>query len=238
MFPKGRWGAFVNTLTLAEASRDETARQALHRVARQEKAEVLTRQTARAGIAPTTETIADGVRGAPIEAAENLIIIEYRYLREVVSAILAALQARSPKRSGRYAASFAILADGVEISGPLAIQHDTREVVIVNTQPYARRLEIGKSQDGSPFVVQVPDRIVTNVALEARARFANFVRIRPTFLALDGGYSLTQGTKGRYVAYSQDRRSAGARAGKAGRHLGGSKAGTVMRYPGMRITTR
>jgi hypothetical protein len=127
---------------------------------------------------------------------------------------LRALVARSPKRSGDYARSFVILVGGQEVDTLEAITHDTAEVVILNTSPYARRLEIGKRRDGRPFVIQVKPRIVEEIAITARARFGNVAKLSFSYFDLASGYTL--------------RRSAGRAKSR--------RSGAAIRYPGIRIT--
>jgi hypothetical protein len=214
MFDRRALDAFRNTLTVA--TRDLTGPQAqalLHDTARKERARVLAEQRQRAGIAPTTMVAADGRRGAPIEAAQRLVVIEYGYLREVVQEVLRELIVRSPKRTGAFARGYAVLVNGAEIQALDQIGHDAAEVLIVNTMPYARRLEIGKSADGSPFVVQVRPRFIEAVALALRSRFGNVAQLWFNYFDLEGAYAL--------------RRRGGSGKARA--------AGAAIRYPGIRI---
>ena len=47
------------------------------------------------------------------------------------------------------------------------------EYVFLNTVPYARKIEIGKTESGRDFVIQVPNRIYERTANDAQARFGN-----------------------------------------------------------------
>lgn len=189
----------------------------LEQAARNEKARVLREQTQRAGIAPTAEVIVDGKRGAPIDAAtdKSLIIIEYEYLREIAAWLLDTLErgaVRGP--TGVYAKSFILLVDGNE-ADISAITHDTKSFVVANTQPYARRLEVGKTRSGSPFVVDESRyRYVDSISKAAKARYGNFAIIRHTFVTLSGAYRL--------------RRRQGKRRDR--------QAGSEISYPGIRVS--
>ncbi len=189
----------------------------LEDAARREKARVLTEQTQRAGIAPTSETIVDGRRGAPIEAAtdKSLIIIEYEYLREIAAWLLDTLErgaVRGP--TGVYARSFILLVDGTQAEVG-AITHETKSIVVANTRPYARRLEVGKTRSGAPFVVDDSRyRYVDSVAKAAKARYGNFALIRHTFVTLNGAYRL--------------RRAQGKRRDR--------QSGSEISYPGIRVS--
>lgn len=189
MFDRRAVDAFTRELTVA--SRDLTerqAREALHDTARRERARVIGEQSTRAGgIAPTSEVIVDGHRRARIEEAEarSTIVIEYEYLREAVVEILRALAARSPQRSGRYLRSFMVIVDGQRTADYEDVKHNSREIVIVNTTPYSRRLEVGKRKDGRPFVIQVRPKIIEQTAMAASRRFGNIARVRPTYVTAD-----------------------------------------------------
>ena len=189
----------------------------LEDAARREKARVLAEQTQRAGIAPTTETIVDGRRGAPIDAAtdRSTIIIEYEYLREIAAWLLDTLERGAVRgESGVYSRSFVLLVDGVEAQVS-AITHDTQSFVVANTQPYARRLEVGKTKSGSPFIVDDSRyRYVDSVAKAAKARFGNVALVRHTFVTLSGAYRL--------------RRAQGKRRDR--------QAGSEISYPGVRVS--
>jgi hypothetical protein len=214
MFDRRALASFRNTLTVAANGIGQDARQLLHHTARAERESVLRQQRQRAGIAPTDVVIADARRGAPVEAAERQVIIEYGYLREVAQETLRALVARAPKRSGTYARSFVILVGGAEVDTLEAIGHGTAEIVILNTSPYARRLEVGRRRDGSPFVISVKPRIVEEIAITARSRFGNMAKLEFSYFDLASGYAL--------------RRSAGRAKSR--------RSGAAIRYPGIRIT--
>lgn len=214
MFDRRALASFRNTLSVSAQGMARDSRVLLHQAARAERQRVLHQQRQRAGIAPTDLVVADGRRGAAIEQASSLVIIEYGYMREVAQETLRALVARSPRVSGDYARSFVLLVNGQEADTLDAIRHETTEVVILNTSPYARRLEVGKRSDGRPFVIQVKPRIVEEVAITARARFGNVARMSFGYFDLGSGYTL--------------RRSAGRAKGR--------RAGAAIRYPGIRIT--
>ncbi len=187
MFDQKALAAFVNQVEIASAEMvTEDVRDLLIQSAYDERARVLAEQQARAGMRPTDTVIVDGRRDAVIETAraDSLIIIEYRYLREIVRDTLIALVQRSPQRSGRYARSFVVLVGGVEIDQIEQMDHDVPEVVIVNVQPYARRLEVGKRSDGRPFVVQVSPGIMEDTARLARRRFGNVATVRFGYINL------------------------------------------------------
>lgn len=215
-----KFSQFAERLTVR--ARDLTAQQTealLEATAHKEQRRVLTEQSARAGIAPTTETVVDRVRGAPIEAAteKSTILIEFGYLREIAQWIIDWLAAKAGKRSGAYADSFRLYVGGVEASLS-AIRHDTREFVVLNTRPYARRLEIGKVRTGprigQPFAILQERYFVKSIVVHGQARYGNMVRMRHTLLPIEGGYRL--------------KRAQGKRKDR--------QVGAEMLYPAIRVT--
>lgn len=216
MFDRKALGAFGRSLAVAAQGLEADRRAELRRLAAAERAAVLREQKQRSGHTPTDLVVVDGRRGGSIAQAEQLVVIEYGYLREVVDGVLRALVARSPHKSGTYARSFVMMVDGIEAESIAAIQHATQSVVVVNTAPYARRLEIGKRRDGRPFVITVKPRIVEEIALLAASRWGNVAKVAFGYFDLDRAYSR--------------KRSAGRRRDR--------QAGAPVRYPGIRITVR
>ena len=130
---------------------------------------------------PSTRAV-DGVVGAPEERARPGSTIAYEWsLRDaVVERIWNMLVEASPKRSGRYAGSHLVFADGVEVK-PGNEPADAREYVIVNAQPYARKIERGQSG---------PAGVYQGVAAVAKSLFDNAVQVRFTYRSLaDAGAS-------------------------------------------------
>jgi hypothetical protein len=234
MFDRRALEAFRSHLTVAAGGFGAEARALLHKTAHEERARVLREQRQRAGVMPTDIAIPDGHRGAPIEQAQAEVVIEYGYLREVALAVLTALIQASPKRTGDFARGWVILLDGVEIEALDAITHASREVVVVNTRPYARRLEVGKDADGKPFVINAEYKFIERTAIAMRRRFGNVAQLWFNYFDLAAPYIL-KGGGGRRVAYKQNRRSSGHRAGQESRVVGAGRRGEAMRYPGVRI---
>lgn len=237
MFDSRALQAFRSQLTIGTAGLGAEARALLHRTAREERARVLREQRQRAGVVPTDITIADGRRGAQIEQAQDEVVIEYGYLREVALGVLTALIQASPKRTGDFARGWVILLDGVEIEALDAITHASREVVVLNTRPYARRLEVGKDAEGKPFVIGAQYKFIERTAIAMRRRFGNVAELWFNYFDIADPYIL-KGGGGRRVAYKQNRRSSGHRAGQESRVVGAGRRGEVMRYPGVRIVLR
>jgi hypothetical protein len=138
---------------------------------------------------PRTITV-DGREGAALETVNpdgGQIIVEYDVgLVDAVRFIAETLVQRSPRRSGKYIAGHTLFADGMEttIGGTIP---NAEEYTFLNTVPYARKIEIGKTKSGRAFVIQVPNRIYERAATAARSRFGNQAQISFTYRGAFGG---------------------------------------------------
>lgn len=139
-------------------------------------------------VPPKTVTV-DGARGAKLESVnpdQGIIIAEWQLVGEVVQWIAETLKRRSPVQSGRYRSHHILYADGVEVLASEDVK-PAREYIFLNPVPYSRKIEIGKTKEGRPFVIQVENRIYDRTAKDAAARFGNIAKIRATYAAAVGG---------------------------------------------------
>lgn len=116
-------------------------------------------------------TFVDGAAGRPEEAVkpDGTIVYTWDLVNSDIREIMAMLVAASPRRSGRYAESHLLFADGVEVS-PGMTPEDVGQFVIVSAVPYARKIERGESR-------QAPEGVYEAVAALASKRFGNRARI-------------------------------------------------------------
>lgn len=75
--------------------------------------------------------------------APGPIIYEFALWEPVITFVLERLRQRAPSRSGRFRASFIVLADQVPVTNFDAIG-GRAEIVITNFQPYVRKAETGQ----------------------------------------------------------------------------------------------
>lgn len=215
----GAFAAWARNLAVQinEQSKKEAPR-LLAAAALAERNRVLREEAQRGGIAPTFTDFVEGRKGAAYQTVspDGVIRIQYGYAREVAMQALKLLMLRSPVLTGEYLKSFVILVNGAEVSGPFAIPAQFDECLIINTRPYARRLEIGKKRDGTPFVVRKDPKIVEEVAVVLKLAYKELARVSFTYRELVGGYTL---------------------ANSAGKYKGKRK-GDPMRYPAIRILRR
>lgn len=108
------------------------------------------RELARAiaeGIAtPIYTRFVNGVAGAAEEAyrAPGAIVYEFTNWELVIDAALAELQKRSPRKSGRFASSFVVIAGGRSVVTDYSKIRPDAEIIITNFQPYVRKAEVGR----------------------------------------------------------------------------------------------
>ncbi len=124
------------------------------------------------GRVPKYTVSVDGRFGASITTAKvpGTIVAEFEITTEALLWIAQQIEIHSPLKSGRFRNSSVLLADGALISAWGDIP-DAEEYVFINSQPYARKIEAGKSS-------QAPDGVYQAVATLAHGRFgANVAKI-------------------------------------------------------------
>ena len=87
-------------------------------------------------------------------------------------------------------------APGVEV--PLGQQiPNATEFVFINLVPYARKLEVGKTESGRDFLISVPNRIYERTYKDAKARFGNIAKITFGYETQVGAYTLKSDQRSR-----------------------------------------
>lgn len=158
-------------------------------IARQE---VIAKQTARGGIAPLLRQVIDGVE-APLSAIrpDSIIVLLWNYLPEVAFRTYQALEQRAPRLTGRYIEGLLTFVDNQP--GLLSdITTHTKEVRIVASVDYARRLEVGKTASGRAWVQQVAPHIVEETAIVAKSKFNDLAKITYSYVDLSGAFGLSR----------------------------------------------
>lgn len=185
MYNAAAWSGFVNTLSVNTEALNEAAAKSLL---------VSTAITARDRVLNGTpkptgyRQIVDGADGAPLNAvrADGMIVFAWQYLGLIVAEILEMLIQAAPALTGDYIRSILLLADGVPANAD-AIGAGTKQVTLVPTVPYARRIEVGKRKDGSPFVVHAKPHLVETTTAAARRLYGTLVSIEFNHVELPGG---------------------------------------------------
>ena len=111
--------------------------------------------------------------------------------RRIAMEALQFLRDASPVKSGRYRNSHMILLNGTQVSDLPASLKATDRITIVNPVPYARRIEIGKTEAGRDFVLQVPNRIYERVTKsKLMPKYRNVAKIRFGYIELSGAANI------------------------------------------------
>ena len=121
----------------------------------------------------------DGQRGRDLSLVRpdgGEIDVEWDVVSDVLIWIGQTLRDRSPVVSGKYREGHTLYADDqmVPIGGVIP---PAARYTFINLQPYAHKIEIGKTENGRDFVIQVPNRIYERTAIDANTRFGNIARI-------------------------------------------------------------
>ena len=121
----------------------------------------------------------DGQRGRDLSLVRpdgGEIDVEWDVVSDVLIWIGQTLRDRSPVVSGKYREGHTLYAGDEMVPVGAVIPPATR-YTFINLQPYAHKIEIGKTRSGRDFVIQVPNRIYERTAIDASARFGNIARI-------------------------------------------------------------
>ncbi|MGQ4273399.1 hypothetical protein [Terrihabitans sp. B22-R8] len=169
----------IELLIAADLSPEAQSR-ALAAFAREQLADAQTTNEKALGRVPPHVTFVDGQQGGDVDRVRpnGSVVFEFSLLEELFEWIADQLVLHAPQLTGRFADSFLFLADGTEVPTG-APAPEAGEYVFINTQPYARKIERGLSD-------QAPDGVMEAVATLASKRFGNLARIRFSFRALRG----------------------------------------------------
>lgn len=147
------------------------------------------------------------------------ILYDFHWWSEIIEFALATLEARSPVKTGKFKASWQVTVNNEQIEDYSEISIGST-VMIVNVQPYARKIEVGHMH------MSLPSGVAEDAVLIVRRHFGNVAEIRKTMTTISGGYILKGFfTKGvRQFARTKLRRD--------------TTAGAEMTYPAISINLR
>ena len=176
-------------------------------------------QAVRSGDAPPHwVTMVDGRQGAPETSVQpdGFILYKFNVMGLAAQAALQLCKDRSPVQSGRYRDSWMVVVDGRPWTEDVADIPEGVSVMIVNPQPYARKIDTGAMKNMS-----VPPGIVDAVRKLVQRKFPT-VNAARAFVTIPSGLM----ENAPYVL----RRSRGRSKSRS--------AGTAMTYPAMILTKR
>ncbi|WP_232629159.1 hypothetical protein [Methylobacterium sp. Leaf118] len=134
------------------------------------------------GRVPDHDTFVDGRAEAPLTSVNpdrGVIVFRFHLLSQVIQWVDAMLVLHSPVLTERYARSHAWFADGKEMD-PMSPPAGAEQFVVMNAQPYARKIERGQSS-------QAPDGVYEGVAAMAKKRFGQVSYIGFGYRSMRGG---------------------------------------------------
>lgn len=138
---------------------------------------------------PIYDTYVNGRIGADEDSVvpPGPILYEFSYWEPIIKFALAYLAKRSPVKTGRYQSSHIVMLGSQVISPDTQISAG-EEVTIVDTQPYARKIEVGH------MLMSVPDGVYQDARREVGRQFSGQVKVDFRMVSLPNGYIL----KGRF----------------------------------------
>ncbi len=182
------------------------------------------------GVVPPKKVMVNGRENESltniIPPESGIIIAEYRLVDDVLAWIMQTLRERSPVISGDYRKGHRLFADDVEVDAnnpPIASRY-----TFFNLVPYARRLEVGKTNSGRDFLIQVPNKIYARTYQDAKAKFGNVAKITTGFESTENSYRLKNDQASRSFTRGFRRVSAAQRADRV--------AGSVVSVPAIYVT--
>jgi hypothetical protein len=158
------------------------------------------RDAATQGLEPTWEAYANSPGNSDLQSVRlpGPIVYNYRYLSELIQFALDELYRQSPAVSGAYRDSHAIYVNdqpqGHTI--PKTINRGDR-IYISNPVPYARRLEVGRTESGRAFLISVPNRIYSRVTELTKAEGKGRAKVSMRFVDI-GAWTLKADQPSRY----------------------------------------
>jgi hypothetical protein len=200
--------AFEKEFTVFVNALNKEASKAVAQAARDGQKEITGEQQTRRGVAPGVISAVDGDQSKKFEDVrpDGQIILLFNYGPEIVKAAFEELVARSPigpAEGGHYRDEHFVQLDGTGLAPmtvPTAEQlAKVSRIVITNPMPYARKLEVGVTQSGGPFVKDVNPHIFESVMQIIRREFNAAAKISFNYVDLASAYVSKAGTM-RYPA--------------------------------------
>ena len=132
--------------------------------------------------------VVDGVEGAPLTSAQQVVHFDFSYIRTVVEAAIEALEQASPIDTGAYANAHSVFVNGVQVDDLNNIGMAQR-VVITNHVPYARVIErgIGKHVPWSKQPQVPAEGVYTHAEKVLRRRFGNVALVKFGWFGFEAG---------------------------------------------------
>lgn len=210
--------AFQQDFILFRRALDAEASRVVAQAAREGERDIKADQASRRGVAPGVVSAVDGVQGRSYESVkpDGVIALLFDYRAEIVAALFSELVARSPigpEEGGHYRNEHFAMLDGTGLT-PLSVPSAEQlagvsRVTLTNTMPYARKLEVGVTKDGSPFILHGEPHIFQSAMAPVQREFSGVAKFSFGFVDLTNAPTV-RGSSGkrallRYPAIHIDR---------------------------------
>ena len=206
-----RTGAFAQQIAVMKADLHKSVAQTMASAARQAFASAQATNRAELGRDIAPEVFVDGRKGAPLESVKpggkivGLFPVGAVLLEQAVDFAISEFMRIAPvgrkndPHSGLYRASLRLLVNGVQHDasreGVVRLK-ETDTVSLTNLVPYSRKLEIGRTESGQPFSVQVPNGVFQAMRQTVNRRYGGLVRVGFTFEHYGAGFAVGRGRTG------------------------------------------
>lgn len=166
-----------------------------------------------------------GVFGADESTVKDplVIVYDFRWWREIVEFALQTLVQNSPRKKGRFQQSWVVMANGIAVSNWADISIGTK-VFLVNTQPYARKIDTGFQDTKGYLGIDRARRATMSI-------FGNIVDARGTMIELPNGPAPAP-----YILRGRFKR--GSRPFSRRKLRPDTQRGAAMKYPALRLEMR
>lgn len=180
------------------------------------------------GFAPDLESmVVDGRRNASLAEikASSRILLDWNYITEATIKTVEYLRLHGPEQSGEWKHSIVVLVNGHEHDPNDPIPSDTAMVQVVVTAPYARKLEVGRTESGRAFSIQVSQHFVEKSCIYLRRQMADLAQFTFGYANISGAHVL----RSKAGTHRRNFRSGRTR-------LGGKRHDTTVQYPAISIS--
>lgn len=179
---------------------EERGKELLLQVSSEGHTKIMADARSRSGVEPQWDAYANKPGNTNLGSVKlpGPIVYNYRYPNEVIGWILAELIKASPvggkgdPHPGLYRDSHTLFVNFAPVDGIPPNIRSTDDIFVANPVPYARRLEVGKLDNGRDFLISVPNRIYERIAKKAEAKFKSVARIYSTYATLPNSYTLAK----------------------------------------------
>ena len=176
----------------------------------------------------TFDTYVDGIKDAKEENVKigGNVLYVFNSMPPAVSYAYSFAVSRSPRRTGRFQRSWIVAVNGIKYNGHIEDIPSNASVILVNIQPYSRKLDVSKRHK-----ITSASHITEDIRQAVQRRFPQ-INAERLFVNLPSSVS-TIDTKIPYILKGRAAPSAGRRRPRAD-----TARGAVMTYPAVMLSPK